>query len=260
MVADAAEAGMALVAITDHDTMDGVAEAVAHGQTLGVEVWPGIELSTGRGEEVHILGYGLVPTSPGVQAFLASQLESRQARIEAMLARLRQMDMPITAEEATSPRTGFMGRMPLASAMVRRGYVATVQEAFDRYLNASRPAFVPRERVDVTEGIAQLVASGAVPVLAHPGRLKMDEWTLTTLLPSWKEAGLAGMEAYHSSHSLAEARRFDKMARAHGLLITGGSDCHGREGGAAIGAHLLHWRTMQDDVATLRRYIVQGSL
>ncbi|MDL2319498.1 hypothetical protein LJC74_10605, partial [Eubacteriales bacterium OttesenSCG-928-A19] len=193
----------------------------------------------------------LDPGGERLNAFLRGQLAQRQARTLEMLERLAAMGMELPAAEATSAGTGFMGRMPLADAMARRGYVRTAQEAFERYLNPGRPAYVSRKRVDVTEGVAALSSFGAVVVLAHPGRLRMDPQQLSALLPEWIEAGLSGLEAYHASHDAATCGRLDRLARRHGLLVTGGSDSHGRPAGAAIGDHLRAWHSIAEDVDAL---------
>ena len=248
MVHRAAQAGMNIISITDHDTVAGVEEAVLAGEKEGIAVIPGIELSTGQGEEIHLLGYGIDPDSKALDAFLQAQLAGRETRTLAMMERLGQLGMEVEAEEVRSKDTGFMGRMNLASAMVGRGYAASVQAAFDRYLAPGKPAFVPRDRIGTAAGIAALVSFHAMVVLAHPGRMQMDAQTLATLLPEWMEAGLAGLEAYHASHSEAQRRTYDRMARTRGLLVTGGSDSHGRPDGAQIGDNLRGWRSMHADM------------
>lgn len=247
----AADAGMTVIAVTDHDAVGGVREAQAAGKEAGLTVVRGIELSSGQGEEVHLLGYGLDPEGPALTAFLAAQNESRGERLAAMLAKLRALGMDVTAADAYNHDGTFSGRMPLADALVRKGYVRTAREAFDRFLNPGRPAYVARRRVGVAEGIRALASFGAVPVLAHPGRLQMPDGQLQAVLPEWMEAGLAGLEAYHTSHDAAACAHYDRMARANGLLVTGGSDCHGRREGAQIGDHLRHWRTAGADTQAL---------
>lgn len=246
----AALAGMSLIAITDHDTVSGVREAVDAGRAASIEVWPGIEISSGEGTEVHLLGYGIDAGDAALDAFLAEALQKRAARGHEMLGRLRDLDMPI-AYEAVCRESGFVGRMNLAVAMVSAGYVASVSEAFARYLGDGKPACVPRARPRVTEGIAVIRAAGGMASLAHPGRLRMEEATLAALLPEWIEAGLEAIEAYHPSHDRAACLHHDRMARRLGLLVTGGSDCHGRPEGAQMGDHLTHWQGHAQDIAAL---------
>lgn len=255
VVRNAAQEGMTHIAITDHDTTAGVAEAMAAGPREGIVVLPGIELSCGMGEDVHLLGLGAGSGDAALGALLEAAMATRQARIDEMRGRLRAMGMPVAAEDIQPRGGGFPGRANLADAMVRHGYVATVAEAFEKYLGGGRPAFVPRERPSVTKGILALRGAGRVVSLAHPGRLRMDEGTLSSLLPEWIEAGLGALEAYHPSHSQATCLRYDRLARRHGLLVTGGSDCHGRPGGARIGEHLRYWRESASDLAILMRHI-----
>lgn len=251
VVRDAVKAGMTHIAVTDHDTAAGVAQAQAAGREAGIVVLPGIELSCGHGEEVHVLGYGIDLEDRRLADYLAGQMQLRQDRMQAMLARLAQLGMPVDVAEVRSRATGFLGRMNLADAMMRHGYVDSIQAAFLRYLNPGRPAYVPRERTGVAEGVALLKKLGGVPVLAHPGRQGVDFATLTALLPQWIEAGLEGIEAYHASHDVAARDRYDRMVRRYGLLATGGSDSHSRPTGPQIGDHLAYWPSMQDDVQRL---------
>lgn len=254
MVRAAKVTGMNLIAITDHDTVGGLRKAIAMGNAVGLQVLSGIELSTGLTAEIHLLGYGLDPDNPQIGAFLEDQIIRRQNRSLAMLERLRLLGMPIDATEIQSD-DGFMGRMNMAYAMVKRGYVNTADEAFTRYLQEGKPAFVPRERVLAAEGIRLLQSSGAVPVLAHPGRIALSTDAVLALLPEWIDAGLAGIEAYHASHSRAARDLYHGYARRHGLMVTGGSDSHGRADGVQIGDHLPDWQTMQADVTALLAYL-----
>lgn len=255
MVRLAAEKGMGLIAITDHDSIGGVSDALSESKQHGLTIISGIELSAGQGEEIHLLGYGFNPDSSELRVFLDGQLAHRQDRMLAILTRLRAMGIEIDPEEIRSRGTRFLGRMNLADAMVRHGVVQSTAEAFARYLDVGRPAYVPRVRVGVSEGIEVLCAMGAVVSLAHPGRLRMTLHSLRMVLPEWIEAGLCGLEAYHSSHSEAVCRQLDQLARRNGLLVTGGSDCHGRPGGAEIGGHLRYWQTMQSDAEALMNKI-----
>lgn len=251
MVRAAAAAGMTVIAVTDHDAVGGVRQAQAAAQDAGLALIPGIELSCGQGEEIHLLGYGLDPEGPALTAFLAAQNDSRAERLAAMVEKLRALGMDVSLADANNIDGTFSGRMPLADALVRKGYVRTAKEAFGRFLNPGRPAYVARRRVGVAEGIRALASFGAVPVLAHPGRLQMPDAALSALLPEWMDAGLCGIEAYHASHDAAACAHYDRMARANGLLVTGGSDCHGRSEGAQIGDHLCHWRSAGDDTRAL---------
>lgn len=251
VVKAAAQAGMTIISITDHDTIGGVNRALAAGERTGLPMLSGIELSTGETEEVHILGYGVRPGDEALHAFLSAQMVARRERMLTMLDRLRALEKPVEPEDMEAAEDGFAGRLNLARAMARRGYVASAAEAFARYLSPGKPAYVPRARPTVPAGIEALRRAGSVVSLAHPGRLSMDAHTLGLRLPGWIEAGLQGIEAYHSSHTAAQANAYARLARRQRLLTTGGSDFHGMEGGAQIGCHLRHWRTVKEDVAAL---------
>jgi predicted metal-dependent phosphoesterase TrpH len=251
-------AGMAVVAVTDHDTVSGVAEAAKAAQALGLALIPGLELSVGDAEEVHLLAYGLPPESPALGALLDAMMQRRRARMETILGNLRALGLLLSAEEVTAPDGRFMGRMNTARAMVKRGYAASVHVAFDRYLNPGSSGYAPATRLSIPEGIAQLTGLGAVVSLAHPGRLNIPEAIWTARLPGWMAAGLSAIEAYHPSHPEGDALRYDRLARRQGLLVTGGSDCHGAlPGHSGIGDHLRPWRTMRADVAALLERIAQ---
>lgn len=251
----AREAGMTLVAITDHDTVAGVARAQEAGRAIGLPVLSGVELSCGAGEEIHLLGYGMDATNARMDTLLRAQRAQRALRMQAMVEKLALLGMPVDPQEAQSQGAGVYSRLRLADAMIRRGYVPSTKEAFDRYLSPGRAAFVPCRRMPAEEAIRRLTSLGATAVLAHPGRLRMDDGTLQALLPAWIAAGLDGLEAYHATHSDAQCAQYDRMARRHGLLVTGGSDSHGRAGGARIGEQLHRWRSAPADVAALMERI-----
>lgn len=250
LVQKAVQARMDLIAVTDHDTVAGVREALTEGAAQGIQVLSGIELSVGQGQEIHLLGYGLNPENASLLTFLETQLASRRERSLAMVEKLAAMGIIIDPAEAQGVDPRFMGRMPLAQALVRRGYADSVRDAFSRYLNADRPAFVPRERVGVAEGIGLLRSFGATVVIAHPGRSGLDD-RFTELLPEWQEAGLAGIEAYHAQHNAMQRKFYDRIARERGLLVTGGSDSHGVPGGTQIGDNLSAWNTVRGDSEAL---------
>lgn len=251
MVRAANARGMSLIAITDHDTLAGLPEAMEAAKACGIRLVPGIEISCGDRAEVHMLGYGMAPQEPGLAAFLSEELEERLQRMQRMLRKCRQFGMDITMDDVKAEGKAFVGRMNLAIAMVDKGYVRSVREAFARFIGEGGPVYENRQRVSVCQGIKRLKAAGAITSLAHPGRMRMDRQTLLSLLPSYMDAGLDGIEAYHESHSLADARAFDRLARRHELLVTGGSDCHGRVDGPAIGDHLSKWQTVDADVQAL---------
>lgn len=260
VVALAARAGLSAIAVTDHDTLSGLAEARAAAGQAGILLLPGIERSVGGEEEIHLLGLGFSLENATLHSLQTALLAERRERMLEMLDRLSALGMPVAEAELGQPGAApFMGRMNLARAMVRRGYVENTGEAMERYIGNGRPAYVPRRRVGVCEGIETIKALGGVVSLAHPGRLAMDRGTFLARLPGWVEAGLQGLEAYHPSHAAADAAYYDKLARRRGLLVTGGSDFHGAAGALGeMGAGLCRWKSAEEDLSALLSCIPRG--
>jgi len=231
LVALAREKGLTAIAVTDHDTIDGVVEALKAGSELGIEVIPGVEISVDHnGSEMHILGYYINPRS----AFLLEQLrllrDYRNQRNPKMVARLQQLGLDVTMEELEAEAGGkVIGRPHLASLMVKKGYVRTKQEAFDLYLATGKPAYFKKEKLTPVEGIEMVQKAGGIPVLAHPIYLKeaAEPQKLARLLEELKGFGLRGIEAYYSAHTPEETGLYLQLAEDLGLLITGGTDFHG---------------------------------
>lgn len=253
MMAMAHQAGMTVVSVTDHDTMCGVNEAHEAAQRVGLLVIPGVEISACDKEEMHLLAYGVAPDHQGLQSMLSDSFKDRQERILEMIQKLKSLHMVIEPGEAFNKSNDFTGRMNIALMMVSHGYVASTREAFEQYLGVNRPAFVPRRQIMPDEAIRRLVSFGCVVSLAHPGRLLMSRDALCYSLPGFIEAGLSAIEVYHPSHSEADVYYFGQIARQKKLLVTGGSDCHGRRsrGNAQIGDHMRLWRTVQEDTEAL---------
>lgn len=259
MIRRAKALGMDVIAITDHDNVGGLPEAAAVAQAERMTVLPGVELSVGTAREIHVLGYGMDPDDAKTRAFFDSEMEIRRERTLAILKKLADRGIEIAPEE--TGKTGeFMGRMYLAEALCRRGWADSVRDAFNRYIGDGAPCYVPRRRKPVADGIRALRELGAVPVLAHPARSGISPEALQQRLGEWMDAGLLGVEAWHASHMPVDAERFDALARRNGLLVTGGSDCHGRDddGGSSRGSHagigekLDGWKTVAEDVQALR--------
>ena len=251
MVREAAKRGMQRIAVTDHDTVSGLAEAQAEADRLGLEMLCGLELSVGGEEEIHLLAYGVDPRNPTLLSYLDLLMQERAERSEEMLRRLNAAGFPLTAEDITNPQTGFSGRSAAARALVARGLYKNTREAFENLLLPGKPGFVPRKRIGVESGCEFLCAQGAFVVLAHPGRMKNTWQELTILLPLWQEAGLRGLEAWHSSHSAGNAQIYERYARSHGLYVTGGSDSHGKFNEVDIAQGLSGWRDIQQDTDRL---------
>ncbi|WP_263971724.1 PHP domain-containing protein [Leptolyngbya ohadii] len=216
------QAGIRALAITDHDTLQGWDEAFAAAANLPIEIVPGLELSTVYNERsMHILGF--YPDRNRLQAPLKERLDGRKRRAQIMVDKLAELGYPLTLPERGEGMAP--GRPHIASAMVRAGYVSSSEEAFDRFLGSTKPAYVGYEKFSAIEGIELLLSCGGVPVWAHPFLFRGG--TVETVLPVLVEAGLMGIEVYHPSHSPSEVRRLEEYCEFFGLLRTGGSDYHG---------------------------------
>ena len=225
LVREAARRGVRVLAVTDHDSTEGLAEALDEAaRCRPLEIVPGIEINCDvDGGEIHILGYSMDYEIPWFQAFCREQREERRARVHRMAERLAALGMPIDpAEVFALVREGSAGRPHVAQVMVRRGYVKSVREAFDRYLGAGKPGHVPRKKLSPENAVRLLRRAGGVPVLAHPGLAARDE-----RIPALVAAGLMGIECYYNEHSAAQTGAYVQMCRDRGLVATGGSDFHG---------------------------------
>lgn len=233
----AAEAGLAAVAITDHDTVAGVSEALDAGFRYGIVVVPGVEISTAdNGTDIHILGYGISWRDPVLLGRLEELRAVRGQRNERILARLNELGMPIAMEEVaaeaqTSPRgDGSIGRPHIADVLVRRGFAANMKDAFDRYLGEGGAAHIVPPRIAPEEAIRWIHEAGGVAVVAHPGLYRNDELVERLL----EVGGADGIEAFHSDHDEAAEQRYSRMAAKAGKLVTGGSDFHGTRQGVVF--------------------------
>lgn len=230
LVAEAAAEGLTAIAITDHDTTEGVAEGLAAGRALGVRVLPGVEMSTEHeGTSLHLLGYFFHGgPSLELQEVLGNLRRARGERNERILARLRELGAPIDeAALATVPHASAIGRPHIAEALRRAGYATSLDDAFQRFLQRGAPAWVERRRPGLLEAIRLLVDSGAAPVLAHPGIIPASANELDRIVHEATEAGLAGIECFYPLHNAATERRFLQLCAHHNLAATGGSDYHG---------------------------------
>ncbi len=257
LAARAMQAGITCLAITDHDTTQGVEEAKKAAAGNGLSVLTGAELSAGPDGETHVLGYGTDPHNPHLTALFDKMYDERIERAREMAQKLRALGMEIPIEEIVQNARGSVGRPHIARALVRAGYIQSTEEAFERLIGAGMPAYVPRKRLDVTRAIQILKRAGFVPVLAHPALMHVDEQTFYALLNAWTEAGLMGLEAYHPSNE--KERGYDfyvRAARGRGLLVTGGSDYHD-DGGhhARLGETAMAWVSAKEDVDALKSAI-----
>lgn len=238
LVEMAVERGMEAIAITDHDTIDGLAEGAKRAKELGIEFVNGVELSSEwKEKEVHILGYFLNPEDPELQKELAKMKTARDERNIKILEKLASYRMPITLEELKEEAGGdIVSRAHIANLLMNKGYVYSRGEIFQRYLGIGGLAYVPKGDLSPKEAVEIIVKNGGIASLAHPKYVAEDEYRLTLLINELKEAGLQGLEVYYGNFSLKEVVRYKKLARKLGLIPTGGSDYHGgNKGNIEIG-------------------------
>lgn len=227
LVAEAARVGLSAIALTDHDTTDGLDRAVAKGFELGVEVIRGIELSCGDGLHMVVL---FLPDGPSaLGGHLEEIKEGRVNRNISMIERLNELGLEMTMEEVeTEAGEGVIGRPHFASVMVEKGYVADVNSAFREYLGNSAPAYVDRKTLTGPEAATLARRSGAVPIMAHPHTLRLDSASqFEGRLSELKSAGLVGIEVIYPSYDNKERKVYRQVARDYGFLPSGGSDFHG---------------------------------
>jgi len=222
LVRKAVQHGVEVLAITDHDSTDGLAEARAEAaEHSPLTIVPGLEINCDvGGSEIHVLGYLVDYEAPWFQAFLRAE---RVARVGRIAERLAELGVPIDpAEVFAITKEGSPGRPHIAQVMMNHGYVKSIREAFDKYLRTNGPANVPRRRLTPADAVAVIRRAHGVPVIAHPGLASRDE-----LIPELILAGLGGIEAYYAEHSAAQTAKYLEMCRAGNLVATGGSDYHG---------------------------------
>jgi 3',5'-nucleoside bisphosphate phosphatase len=227
LVDEVLRARLAVIAVTDHDTIAAVDEVQRLARTQGIEAIAGIEVTAVESQrDVHVLGYFLNPADEAFARFLTAQRAARVRRAVAIAARLEELGMPTDlgpwlTDEAN--RTGkSIGRPQVARAMVQAGHVADTQEAFDKWLGNDRPAYVTRTGPSPEQVIDAIHRAGGLASLAHPGRTRID-----ARIPELAAAGLDAVEVYHSDHDTTAVDRYRAMAGALDVLVTGGSDFHG---------------------------------
>jgi predicted metal-dependent phosphoesterase TrpH len=238
IVEEAAAHRLTAVALTDHDTLEGIDEARAAATRLGIELIPGVELSVDwEGRSMHLLAYWTEPRSGPLQDRLTELQAGRDRRNAQIVAALTDMGIPITLEEveAESER-GSAGRPHIAAVLLAHGVVASVAEAFDRYLGRGRPAYRDRPRLHVTEAVHLTGASGGVTVVAHPHTIADGRDGFEKAFTRFAELGIAGVECYYVEYPPDHRLRLAALAESYGLIATGGSDFHGRyKPGIAVG-------------------------
>lgn len=223
------EAGVSALAITDHDITTGLPEAITAGQELGIEIIPGIEISSRHGEsELHVLGYFLKWEDAQLNARLMTLRESRHRRNPKIVELLQAAGIDITYDEVRAVAgSDSVGRPHIARVLMDKKVVTTAKEAFDRFLAEGKAAYVPRDLPAPVDAIRWIKDAGGLAVLAHPTWVKTTEGTLTDLARQLKEQGLDGVEVHYSTHTPRQTRTYLSLAKQLGLLVTGGSDFHG---------------------------------
>ena len=254
----AAERDLQVVALTDHDTTDGLAEALATGLDVGVEVVPGVEFSAEfEGTSVHVLCYWMDPEDAALQLELRRLREDRFRRGELMVQKLRDLGLPIGFERVREiAGDATIVRPHIAQAMVEAGVVATEKEAFERYIGDGGPAHVAKHALDPVDAVALIEGAGGVCALAHPGMWGDQSEVPVVLIESMAAAGMRGLEVDHPDHTPEMRERYRALAGRLGLVSTGGSDCHGtRYDPVRLGTSLCS----QEAFAALRSFATHGS-
>lgn len=243
LVSHAKYHGFVALALTDHDTVEGCARMSAACKEAGIEFISGTELTAElNGVELHLLGYCIELGNQKLLAEVSHFQTIRQNRIREMVARLNGLDIPLQADAVFAiANCRSPGRPHVARALVQAGLCSSLDEAFERYLKINRPAWVPKSKISALHAIELIHEAGGVAVMAHPGLNRTDD-----IIPQMVEAGLDGLECFHSKHSTATSQHYLQMADRYHLLVTGGSDCHGmNKGKPLIGSIKLPYQHVQ---------------
>ncbi|HKW49809.1 MAG TPA: PHP domain-containing protein [Gemmatimonadaceae bacterium] len=251
VVRAARELSLAAIALTDHDTVDGVADAIDEGRILGVRVVPGIELSAVEGDsETHVLGLH-VQQMGRLETQLRNLRAMRVTRAERIVARLNELGVRVTLEDVlVQSAGGAVGRPHIARALVNDGWATDMRDAFDRYLGNGRAAFVPKDRLSIEDAIAMIHGAGGLAILAHPGQSGTRK-----RIEALVGFGLDGVEVRHPGHNSEDIARLTALVEHFGLIPSGGSDWHGSaEGGRTLGMMRVPaaWLERQDQAVATR--------
>lgn len=222
--------GLAAVALTDHDTEAGIDEALAKAEGKDIEVIPGIEFSTEyEGRDIHVVGLYIDHNSEDFQKYLKDFRNARDLRNQKMCLKLQEHGLDIKYEDMLKAFPGsVMTRAHYARYIFEKGYVKAIPEAFERYVGDNAPCFIPREKVTPSQAVKLILRAGGIPVLAHPILYHMSEERLENLVRLLKEDGLVAIEAVYSTYNAREERQIRELAKKFDLLLSGGSDFHGK--------------------------------
>lgn len=245
LVLKASKAGLAAIAITDHDNVAGLAEAAEVGRSVGVEVIPGLELSATLGEkDVHILAYFFDPTHTRLLEYLEFFRRERLKRAERIVRKLNGMDIPLSLEAVLDQAgIGSVGRPHIANALVVEGHTQNYQEAFVKYIGTNGPAFERKYQVSPEEAVRLIAQAGGLSFFAHPGK-HTTEADLIALM----DVGMDGIEVIHPSHSPSLQQHYSRLASQYFLLHSGGSDFHGgkKNDDAIFGAYTVPMSVVEE--------------
>lgn len=229
IIAKAKENGLNTIAIADHDTIDGIPEGMKAANEKGIRLIPALEISAKHEKQVHMLGYFVDYTDLKFQSFVNKLKNSREERNQKMLKKLGNSGFEITMEELKANADGNIGRPHIADLMVKKGYVSTFAEAFEKYIGNDKPCYVPKVRPDIRKAIELIKKYKGVPVLAHPKYTFLEDEDLENFIAYLSDIGLGGLEVYYSKHTKDEESKYLKLAEKYSLIPTAGSDYH-REG------------------------------
>ncbi len=247
----ARELRLAAVALTDHDTVEGCARMAAACELAGLEFIPATELTAEvDGNELHLLGYFVDTQNPRLLEEMTRFQRVRQNRIREMVARLNQLNIPLQADAVFAiANCRSPGRPHVARALVMGGFCSSLDDAFERFLKKNRPAWVPKFKISALDAIELIHQADGLAVMAHPGLNRADE-----IIPALVRAGLDGVECFHTKHTPTAGEHYVRLAKELGVLITGGSDCHGlNKGKPLIGTVKLPYEHVEQLKAAIAR-------
>lgn len=243
LIERAKQVGLKAIAITDHDTVDGLQEGLEAAQSFQIELIPGIELNSYHGEdEIHVLGYFINWRDKKFRNILSELASERIRRVQQIISRLGELGIHLCFEQVKSlAGQGVIGRPHLAQILINHSYAESIKDAFERYLVKGAPAYVPREKISVEQAIKIVKEAKGIPVLAHPGLITAQE-----IVPQLLKAGFVGMEVYHPDHNPEQEKHYLETCRDYKLIATGGSDFHGDFRETELGRPRVNYKVIQE--------------
>jgi hypothetical protein len=265
LIEKARSLGLSTIALTDHDTVGGIAEARGAAAKADIEFIPGIEIEIDfEPGEFHLLGYGIDPGSASLLEATSRLARARHERNVAILGRIAAAGLPLDTSKITElSQESYIGRPHLADLLVEARCARNRQDAFDRYLGKGRPFYIKKSCLPLEEALSVIQAAGGIPVVAHPYSLFVSKAMLGTLFSRWKEMGIGGIEAYHPTAKYGQCVILERMARERDMFVTAGSDFHGKARpecglGRTAGNMPIERRFRDELVAALARFSLRG--